>query len=279
MNKVLSPLTLSFIVLMPAILHAETITKRVDLDGIKHIHMYGSFDLNVSQGGSDFVVLTADSEVLDKIEAKVQGSKLALGRSEDSWNLFSGDREPVRASFELQVRELKSVSNFGAGSVEINNINTDEDLSISNMGAGHYLIQSIRVEDVEFHNFGAGHIEVSELKAKDIKENSFGAGKLEYNNVSAEKWKIISYGNSRSVVADSQADEVEISIRGSGEVDAAGLRTNKAEIDIEGAGVVRIHVVEELEVDISGSGKIFYSGQPEIDKEISGSGELVPMNR
>ncbi len=284
MNKLHTYLFVVAVATGPVLAEAETVTKRVDLEGIKHVHLMGTYHLQVTQGDDEFIQITADSQELKQVKAKVQGSKLVLGEGNDEWNWqFSTSPSEVsdnNPQFELQVKELHSLSNLGVGHVVVKNIASDEDLTFSNLGAGEISLRAIEADDIEFNNLGAGRITVNGLTSDSIKENSTGAGRLQYDNVVAEKWEINSLGNSRSIVnSESRTNELEITIKGAGEVDAELVRSEKAQVELSGASVARVNVSDELDVEIDGVGKLYYRGSPKIDKKLSKVGELIAIDQ
>lgn len=273
------------IALVPSLLQAETVTKRVALDGIRHVHLLGNYDLVVKQGTDEFVELTTDSDAINEIEAKVQGSKLALGKGRDSgWVLIidsdeEEDKEGTDATFFVQLNTLRSVNNMGPGNVSVEGIDTDDDLAFSNMGTGRISLRNVNAEDIELANFGPGRYALDGVKADDIEEGTFGVGKSTYSNVHAESFELSSYGVSGTTLDGSSTfEELKISINGAGELDADDVAVKKAEISINGAGVTYINVTETLDVNISGDGKIYYRGDPEIKKSVHGSGQVRPLN-
>lgn len=270
------------IAITPQLLQAETVTRRVELDGIKHIHLLGDFNLSVTQGSNNYVEVTAEAEVVNRIEAKVQGSKLALGREKTShWSLFDWDDEvpaDINASFVVQLAELRSINNMGPGNVDVKNINTDHDLSFSNMGPGRFDIQNIQAEDIELDNFGPGRFQLSDIVADKIEESTFGIGKSQYTNLRVEDFELNSFGVSGTTISgNSEIEKLEVNINGAGELDADDVEVKEADIEINGAGIVYINVREKLEAKISGNGKIYYRGSPEIDQSIRGGGQLSPL--
>ena len=287
MIKPVSSLLITVAMLNGFAVSAETVTKRVDLDGIRHIYLLGTYDLAISQGSNEFVALTADSSELNNIEAKVQGSKLVLGRGQRNWtfSLFDDNKAETRSpradvKFEVQVNNLRSVSNLGVGSVVLADFNSADGLALSNLGAGLVRINSITVDDFELNNLGAGRVSINGLNAESISENSTGAGRVDYENIHTDKWAIESSGSTHSSFSGSNtAKNIEVTLNGAGEVDADALQTEEAEITIKGVGVVRVNVSDELDVDINGTGKVYYGGSPKIKQKISAMGELIAIDQ
>ena len=258
---------------------AETVSKKVALENIEHIQLLGTYKLSVSQGDDEYVILTTDSKDLNKVDAKMQGRKLALGRVNVSYGL-SRDDEDIDASFELQVKNLKSISNMGVGQIVIGNVRSDDDISISNMGAGRFEIESLQGNEIEFNNFGAGFIEVKGLVAEQLSENSLGAGKSSYSNITADEIELTTVGGSRiNFSGSNSASEVEINASGATTIDAEALRAQKVEIEASGASTVRITVLEEMEVEASGSSRVIYSGEPSIKKSTNGTASVTSSGK
>lgn len=257
---------------------AETVSKRVQLDDIEHIQLLGHHTLTVRQGDEEYVDVTTDSDDIKKIEAKIQGSKLSLGKVNIHYGWSFGDDEPnhdIDAHFEVQVKNLKSISNMGVGKIEVINIRTDEDLIVSNMGAGSLDIRSLTADEIEFSNFGAGKIEAVEVKAEQMSEKSVGAGKSSYANVIADEIELNTVGGaSITFTGFNTVDEVDIKAVGASTINAESLRARKARIESAGASTVYISVTEDLDVDVHGNGKVIYSGEPSIKKSIKGTGSV-----
>ncbi len=279
--------TLSLVIpfiLLPTIFNSqaaisETVSKRVALDGIEHIQLLGTYNLTVKQGDEEYVLVTTDSEYLSKVQAKIQGRKLALGKVNIVYGWSTDDEnEDINADFEVQVKNLRSISNMGVGKIAVNYVRSDDEISFSNMGAGRFSIQTLQADEIDFSNFGAGVIEARDIVVEELSEKSVGAGKSIYTEVTADEIEINTIGAARVTFnGRNSVDELEIDAGGATTVDAEALIARKAEVETDGSSTVRVTVTDELEVEINGVSKVFYSGEPKIDKSISDAGRLTAI--
>jgi hypothetical protein len=142
-------------------------TRELDLKEFDAIDVGGAFDLEITLGNEQKVVMTIDDNLWDNLEAEVNGGTLEIG-----WDKScspEGDSKVV-----IVVRELKAIDIHGAAEVEIADYRGDAfEFNVS--GAAELEMDG-QVDNLEINVSGAGEIDTRELKAKSVEISVSGAG-------------------------------------------------------------------------------------------------------
>jgi hypothetical protein len=142
-------------------------TRELDLKSFDEIEVGGAFDLEITLGDEQKVLMTIDDNLWDNLEVEVSGSTLEIG-----WDKSC---EPDgECKVEIVVRELKSMDIHGAAEVEIEGYHGDT-FNFDVSGAAELEMDG-EVDNLEIHVSGAGEIDTRELKAKSVEISVSGAG-------------------------------------------------------------------------------------------------------
>jgi Putative auto-transporter adhesin, head GIN domain len=221
------------------------------------------------------VELEGEKEILEKIEAKVDGGKLVIGpKDEDKWfNWRDWDDDKVTAY--VTIKNIDGLSVSGSGDLIAQNklVGTNMDLKVS--GSGN-LTAEIEAEDVNANVSGSGDLNLKG-NIKNLESDISGSGKVSFDGDVAGLLDVGISGSGR-FNASGSANEIKTTISGSGKVLAAGLGVEKCNIRISGSGDVEVNVKTSLDVNISGSGTVSYKGSPsQVNSHASGSGRIRKM--
>lgn len=230
----------------------------------------------LKQGSENSVELEGDEDVLEKIETRVEGGKLIIGRESDwSWfNWRSGwDDEKIVAY--VTVKNIDGVYASGSGNIIAQTILKGDNMDIRVSGSGN-IEAEISAADVNARVSGSGDL-MLKGKVRSMDSDISGSGKITFDGAIAGRLDIGISGSGR-FLASGSADEIKSSISGSGKINAADLMVDKCDVRISGSGDVVVNVKSVLRTNISGSGSVTYKGNPsQLDSHSSGSGKLRKM--
>jgi hypothetical protein len=149
----------------------------------------GVFDVVLSQGNKEKLVIEADENLIDIVEIKNEGDKLIIdfkkGKSvkkstnfiiyvtvKNITNINMSGVGDLKNNSSLNLKTL-TLENAGVGNVDIN-INTSI-LDVKNSGVGDVNLMGT-TSHLIVNNSGVGNINAETLKAKDVKLNNSGVG-------------------------------------------------------------------------------------------------------
>ncbi len=142
-------------------------TRELNLKEFDSIDVGGAFELEITLGDEQKVVMTIDDNLWENLEAEVHDSTLEIG-----WDKScnpDGDCTVV-----MVVSELKGIDIHGAAEVEIEGYRGDS-FTFDVSGAAELEMDG-EVDDLEINISGAGEIDTRDLKAKSVKITVSGAG-------------------------------------------------------------------------------------------------------
>lgn len=148
----------------------DLITVELDLKSFERIQSSGSFDIKVTIGKEQKVLLTIDDNLIDNVRTRVKGKTLKIG----SRGSFSSRRG---GSFEITVPSLDRVSISGSGHVEVFDLDAEEfEFHVS--GSGDLEAEG-RVEYLEISVSGSGEVDTRDLKAENVFVKVSGSGDVD----------------------------------------------------------------------------------------------------
>ncbi len=151
----------------------KIVSQERDVSDFERVSLQGFGHLVITQGNKESLTIKAEDNIIDNITSEVEDGVLILGikRPEDLINVI-----PTRpVEFELSVKELKSVDLEGAGSIEMDELESDS-LAITLNGAGNMNFDDLSVESLTATLNGAGNISVSgKTEKQTVVLNAAGA--------------------------------------------------------------------------------------------------------
>lgn len=252
---------------------AEVVDSTIELKGVSRVHLFGPYELTITQGDKEFVTVTTDKRNLDNIEALVTGDELRVGSKErQSWGWFDADKH--EAKFTVQVRSLEAVKNRGSGRVEIGPIEDGGDLHIDVQGSGDTRLEFFNGDTLKVESTGSGDTRIRGAKVKDLRLQSRGSGDVAVGELTATTVDVKVHGSSDVRLGDGEAEELELSLHGSGDIDASDFKARRAEVSVFGSGDIKVYASETLDVSVHGSGDVRYGGNPKVSRSVQGSGDI-----
>lgn len=230
--------------------------------------------LYLRQGSPQKVEIEGDSEVLEKIETRVESGRLIVGNEEKwfNWTWHNDDKVNVYVT----VKDIDAISVSGSGDLIAETKLTGSDFDLKVSGSGSLLAEIDANGDIEADVSGSGDINLKG-KCRNYDSDVSGSGKVNLSIAIADR-ATFGVSGSGKILATGTAQSVKTSISGSGKVLAANLEADKCEVRISGSGDVEINVKNELDASISGSGSVSYKGNPNhVNSHASGSGHIRKM--
>lgn len=209
----------------------DVVEEMRDVASFSKIKNKGSFEVFVTVGGAQSVKVTADSDVIEKIETEVRGGTLNIAMDADrSW--WRNNRVG-RMRLDITVPSLEAALVHGSGDFEINGV-TDGDFEASVHGSGDISLNNATVRELNIDVKGSGDIVVSGT-CEDIDVEVKGSGSLE--------------------ARDMECVAGDVGIMGSGDVDI--YLKEKVDVSIMGSGDVTVWgKPEQVKTRSMGSGEV-----------------------
>ena len=185
-------------------------TQSFDLTGFTGVEVTGPDDVTVRRGDSFSIVARGRQDVLDRLEIKVDGSQLSIGRKRDGSYLSLRDDD---LDIAITMPRLDKLRLTGSGSIDADSVDGDA---------------------IEAAVTGSGDLKIAKLTGKSAEIEVSGSGDIEIGGGSIESGDISVTGSGDVDAEALVARDLDVSITGSGNVDTQA--TGKAGIRILGSG-------------------------------------------
>ena len=199
--------------------------------------------LIVTQGEEETLVVEGHTDVIKRITTEVKDGELILGLKGGFLDRFSdflsSSLSGHQITFHLRLKELHSLSIFGAGSA---------------------IADDIESNALRLKLSGAGSIKMKGLSTDSLIVNLPGTGKIELAG-KASKQKVTISGAGGYIAQNLESKTAEIDLRGAGK----GIlwATDALDIAITGLGSVDYYGNPTLKQTITGLGNVVGLGEPE----------------
>jgi len=209
----------------------NVITESRDVSEFDEVELRGIGRLEITQGTTTELSVTADDNLMQYIETKVEGDTLQISVKHRSLPFFTVNPTETIV-YELTVPSLTRVSLSGSGKIVVDGLETDE-FTVEISGSGDLEASDLRADSFTYQLSGSGKATVSgKVDSQDVQVS--GSGRLE--------------------AGDLQSAEAFIEISGSGR--AVLWVTDQLDVQISGSGDVQYYGSPEVSQDVSGSGSI-----------------------
>ena len=286
----------------------EIVTKNYNVPNLTAIKAGWTFKIEVEEGDSNEITVTAPKETIDCIiitehngiltfdldfsKAKTETHiKRVFRKKTDGYSMSKGGKVlygPIKVKMQRKrltavilsgSATLKTNGNFSgekmicklSGSSKIDNINISVKKLIINMSGASKLSLNGNYTSVESEISGASKLN---LLGEIISLNSSQSGSSNlFLDTKSNSIKFELSGASKSTINGS-SQEIEIDCSGASFVDASDFIAQEAEIDLSGASKVNIIVTKKLDAELSGASKLTYGGNPQrksIEKSTASS--------
>ena len=209
----------------------NVVTEEREVNGFESIALSGVGRVIITQGDDESLSIETDDNLMRYIETEVRNGTLELGLARNTIPI------PTQSIiFRVSVNDLTGLTSSGAGSFEIDGLDTDR-LKVTLSGAGDLGIDSLSATDLVVTISGAGNVEVGgQVEAQEIDMSGFG----NYN------------------ARDLESQTASVRISGAG--NAVIWAQDTLDVEISGAGNVEYYGSPNVTRDISGAGKVTSRG-------------------
>jgi hypothetical protein len=213
------------------------------------IAVAGPFVVRVQTGKLAGVSLSGPRTMLDDTDLDVQDGELRIRWQEGaSWSRNGNEGVDV----DITMPVIRSVTNVGAGSIDIDTVEGDRFLARL-VSAGGVTIHSMDVDQLKAVVAGAGSLGLTQIKAKAVDVDLAGAGAMR---------------------ATGRAETANVRLAGSGSFDSANFAARDASILSQGSGTIRTSVTDKADIKAMGSGGVVVTGGAKCTVRAAGSGKV-----
>ncbi|MBG7610115.1 MAG: DUF2807 domain-containing protein [Anaerolineae bacterium] len=206
------------------------ITESRDVSGFDRVNLSGYGQVIVEVGDEESLTVTTDDNIMPYVRSEVKNNTLVLDFEDKGFDRGYNPSDGI--TFNLVVKNLSRVDISGAGSMEVNGLETEK-LRIDLSGAGALEISSLTADELVIHQSGAGTVVVSgTVKGQELSHSGVGS----YH------------------AADLESETAIVEISGAGS--ATVWATESLDVDISGLGHVVYYGNPRVIQSISGLGNL-----------------------
>lgn len=214
----------------------NVIVETRQVSNFNSIDLSGSGEVIVTQGGSESLTIETDDNVMEYVEAEVEGGTLKLG-------LVTG---------------IPTGVNVQSTTTLVFYVGVDDLTRLSTSGSGMFESDSIESDHLELSVTGSGGIQIDDIAANELKADVSGSGEINLTGDVVAQDVAIS-GSGVYQAGDICSETVGVSVSGSGSATVCARGTLDAEVS--GSGSVNYYGSPSVITSESGSGKINSLGE------------------
>ena len=185
------------------------------LTGFTAVEVSGPDDVTIRQGDAFSITARGRKETLDRLEIKLDGTRLTIGRKREGFQFSSRDEDDL--DIAITMPRLSAVRLTGSGSIDADRVDGDA---------------------VEAELTGSGDLKIGKLSGKRADITLSGAGDVEVAGGTIGSGKLSVTGAGDVDAEGLVATTLDVSITGSGNVEAQATAT--ADVNILGSGDVTL---------------------------------------
>ena len=194
---------------------ASAAEKRYGLTSFEAIEVNADVAVEVVTRAPVSAVASGSPDALDRLEIKLDGTKLVIGRKREGFSFSSRDDDDLDIAITLP--KLDAVRLTGSGTIDADTVDGDA---------------------VETAVTGSGDLKVAKLTGKSAEITVSGSGDIEIGSGTTGSGELSVTGSGNIDAEGLVATTLEVAITGSGNVDAQA--TGTADVRILGSGDAKI---------------------------------------
>lgn len=190
------------------------VTEQREVSGFDQLEFGGVGKMTIRQGDVESLTITADDNLIDRINTRVVGDRLIIDMEE---NINIGGM--TRLNYELVVKDLSRLTLSGFGDIDVAELRTDT-LTVLLSGSGNLTVDDLQARRLEVTITGFGNTELAG-EVEDLEIIIKGAGNFNGGDLfgRSAQVEVSGFGNA-TVWVESNLD---VEITGSGNVSYYGL--------------------------------------------------------
>lgn len=163
-------------------------TEARNVDYFKKIKSEGVFEINITQGASQSVEITADNNVMRKVKTRVVNNELRLYLDDDN------SYRNISLTVDIVVTRLNGIKNSGVGNIYAYNVDENGSFNVVNSGTASIFIEG-EAGSLDLKNEGSGNFMGFEFEVNNADIENVGSGEIEVNSLDNLDVKISGSGN------------------------------------------------------------------------------------
>jgi hypothetical protein len=278
--------------------------KTYSVSDFKGVEVSGGFDVNLEQGNEEKVILSAQENLFEYINVRVEGGILKIYT----------DRNVIASrglKAKIYLKSIESLNVSGGGDVVTENILDLPNIDI-NLSGGGDLKSTLKTNQMRCDISGGGDAEFSgeikkfeagmsgggdlnsDIASNDISCSLSGGGNVTFKNKEKANEVNIDISGGGDVSFETEADHVrcslsgggdatlagsagtlEVSVSGGGDINANNFVTQRTSFKANGGSDVHVNATAQITGNISGGGDVYYAGNPpSVDIDAKGGSEV-----
>lgn len=185
----------------------SVVQREIAVGDFRQLELDGSMNVEIRQGATPRLVVMAEDNLIDLVEAETEGDTLALGTR-------GSFRTRIGLRGILTVPSLEATSIKGSGDIDLDGWNA-EALALRVMGSGDIRMSGV-VDRVDAHVMGSGDIDLRSATIREANARVNGSGDIRLGSL----------------------DRLVARVSGSGDIDAHDVRS--LEESVNGSGDIRV---------------------------------------
>jgi len=177
-----------------------------DLSNFNSIDVSSIIDVNVTFDNAQSVIVTANDNIMDRVETDVSGNTLVI-------NLKNGNYDNVSIKVDITIPDLSEIQNEGTGNVSIKEFDNLDNLTIKSTGTGNVIAEGM-AQNLLIELTGTGNFKGFDFIAKSINAQLTGTGNIEVFCSDELEGTITGTGN----IYYKGNPEIDVSVTGTGKV-------------------------------------------------------------
>ena len=247
---------------------AETVSRSVPLTtDVTRVNFTGVGELHLTQGEDEYIKLTAPEEMLDKVEARIKGRSLYLGKKNNV--VIGGTPGATQIRFDVQLKRIDAIRVWGSANAWIGDLQSDRlkvvlagnskltansikawEMKLALAGSCNFKGDRLETGEADMKVSGSGTINIAELQSGRVDVSVAGSSDINLDAVQAGKLDTQVSG-SASLSLKGKVDHQELEVAGSSNYKAQDLISNTAYIEVMGSGDVDVNVQKQLTAELS----------------------------
>ena len=234
--------------------------------GFTGIDASSVFEITVTKGSTESLIIEADQEVMPKVRSEVRNGVL---------HLYLDDNNRVKNIKTLKasvvMKNLNKVSLSGTCKLTSNDLFTPDKFKGDCSGVSHLTV-NVNTGQLDIDASGVSKIQLTGNVTGNAKIDASGTSKIQ-GELTAAQVKI-NCSSVSSVELSGTAQDIKIDVSGSSKVKCEDFKVNTASVESSGASNVTLNVTGTLKVNSSGASVVNYKGAPVIEAKTGGASKV-----
>ena len=192
-------------------------TQNYAFTGFTGVEVTGPDDVTIRQGNSFSISAKGPKAEIDRLEIKLDGTTLSIGRKREGISFGSSSQDGVEIAITMP--KLSAVRLTGSGSVDADSVDGDA-IPVTLTGSGDLKITKLTGKSADLKVSGSGDIEIKGGTVETGDISVTGSGDIDAGGLAAQTLDISVTGSGN--VGAQATTKADIRILGSGDVDVTG---------------------------------------------------------